>query len=276
MKSYKRTHAADAANIFIRNLLCEISEQLGGFSEDDWKRTRKFFDGKCAYTGKVVKGTNLVKDHLIGHNKRSGGLHLYGNIVPASKEANASKGGKSLEEFFQSDALCLQGMSAEERRERLEKIKAFQKESGYPEKCILLKLDLPDFLAKTYDEILEFAEAKMNEINDFIEKSSEGEKLVRKHAESKAHRIFKWADSPSQICHKIIAVYLQYDRLTAGDLVDKLISIGIATDAYGSVHSMMTDGGNSYGKVFMEEDGYLVFIPELRESIKKLKDKFHL
>lgn len=31
-KSKNRTNAADAANIFIRNLLCNISEELGGFS----------------------------------------------------------------------------------------------------------------------------------------------------------------------------------------------------------------------------------------------------
>lgn len=276
MKSYKRKHAADAANIFIRNLLCEISEQLGGFSEEDWKSTRKYFDGKCAYTGKILSGSNVVKDHLIGHNKMSGGLHLYGNIVPASKEANASKGGKSLEEFFRSDALCLQGMSAEERAERLEKIKTFQQESGYLEKSALLKLNLPEYLTKTYNEILDLAEARMNDITEFIEKSDEGKKLIRKYTQSKAYRIFKWADSPSLICHQIIAVYLQYDRLTAGDLVDKLQKAGIATDAYGSVHNMMTDGGHSYGKVFMEEDGYLVFIPEVRESIKGIKDKFQL
>lgn len=32
-KSKNRTNAADAANIFIRNLLCNISEELGGFSD---------------------------------------------------------------------------------------------------------------------------------------------------------------------------------------------------------------------------------------------------
>lgn len=276
MKSFKRTHAADAANIFIRNILCEISEQLGGFSEEDWKNTRKYFGGRCAYTGKTLKSTNLVKDHLIGHNKKSAGLHLYGNIVPASKEANASKGGKSLEEFFQSDALCLQDMSAEERKNRLEKIKAFQKESGYFEKCTLLKLDLPEFLVKAYNGILALAETKMSEITEYIETSETGKNLIDKHAQSKAHRIFKWADCPSQVSHKIIAIYLKNDHLTAGDLVDELKKAGVATDPYGSVHSMMTDKGNSYGKVFMEDDGYLVFIPELEESMKEIKDKFRL
>lgn len=36
--SMKRTFPADAANIFVRNLLCDMSEELGGFKEHDWKK----------------------------------------------------------------------------------------------------------------------------------------------------------------------------------------------------------------------------------------------
>ena len=42
--SFKRTNPADAANIFVRNLLCDLSEELGGFSEKEWKKTLKYFN----------------------------------------------------------------------------------------------------------------------------------------------------------------------------------------------------------------------------------------
>ena len=92
----------------------------------------------------------------------------------------------------------------------------------------------------------------------------------------KCERIFEWADKPYSIVYKIIAVYLQYERITCSGLIDKLKTLHIATDPYGSVHSLMTDKGNSYGRVFMEENGFLVFVPELRERIEAIKGKFRV
>lgn len=92
----------------------------------------------------------------------------------------------------------------------------------------------------------------------------------------KCERIFEWADKPYSIVYKIIAVYLQYERITCSGLIDKLKTLHIATDPYGSVHSLMTDKGNSYGRVFMEENGFLVFVPELRERIEAIRGKFRV
>lgn len=98
----------------------------------------------------------------------------------------------------------------------------------------------------------------------------------KKTTVKKCERIFEWADKPYSIVYKIIAVYLQYERITCSGLIDKLKTLHIATDPYGSVHSLMTDKGNSYGRVFMEENGFLVFVPELRERIEAIRGKFRV
>lgn len=98
----------------------------------------------------------------------------------------------------------------------------------------------------------------------------------KKPTVKKCERIFEWADKPYSIVYKIITVYLQYESITCSGLIDKLKTLHIATDPYGSVHSLMTDNGNSYGRVFMEENGFLVFVPELRERIEAIKGKFRV
>lgn len=98
----------------------------------------------------------------------------------------------------------------------------------------------------------------------------------KKPTVKKCERIFEWADKPYSIVYKIIAVYLQYERITCSGLIDKLKTLHIATDPYGSVHSLMTDKGNSYGRVFMEENGFLVFVPELRGRIEAIRGKFRV
>lgn len=98
----------------------------------------------------------------------------------------------------------------------------------------------------------------------------------KKTTVKKCERIFEWADKPYSIVYKIITVYLQYESITCSGLIDKLKTLHIATDPYGSVHSLMTDKGNSYGRVFMEENGFLVFVPELRERIEVIRGKFRV
>ena len=271
MKSYKRTYIADAANIFVRNLLCEISEMLGGFSERDWRATRRYFDCRCAYTGKPLAPAATVMDHAVAHNRAAGGLHLYGNVVPASREANASKGGKSLDEFFASDAACLRGMNAEEREMRKRKILEFQRVSGYLEKCRSLGFDLPEFLQTSYEEIRRLAEKRLETLDGKIGRTESGRKIAERYEASKSQRLFLWATKKSQVSHKIIAVFLQHERMTVGDLVDRVREAGISDNAYGAVHGMMTDKGHNYGRIFMEENGYLVFVPELQARLEEIK-----
>jgi HNH endonuclease len=48
------------------------------------------FDGRCAYCGAQVA---LVAEHLVPMNRKSVGLHAWGNIVPACKPCNDIKAG---------------------------------------------------------------------------------------------------------------------------------------------------------------------------------------
>ena len=94
---------------------------LGGLTETEWQTTVEWFDGRCAYTDDVFPEDQLDRDHAIPMNRTHCGLHLFGNVVPATREANRRKAGKHYREFI-------------EDRDRLERIEGFIRSSGYWER----------------------------------------------------------------------------------------------------------------------------------------------
>jgi hypothetical protein len=76
-----------------------------------------------------------------------------------------------------------------------------------------------------------------------------------------------WASSPRLKVHSIIAIACARGSLSRNQLVNEIEKYGIASDPYGSVASLMTNGGNAYGRVFVEENGRLYFHPRLKEEI---------
>ena len=60
-------------------------------TQEEWEYIKVYFENKCAYCGKDL---SLERDHVIALTK-GGGLE-YGNIVPACKSCNSSKGNKDL------------------------------------------------------------------------------------------------------------------------------------------------------------------------------------
>ena len=90
---------------------------LGGLKDDEWHKTLEWFDGR------VHRATlnEMERHHAIPMNRAHCGLHLYGNVVPATKEANRRKAGKHYREFI-------------EDRDRLQRIDRFLRESGYWER----------------------------------------------------------------------------------------------------------------------------------------------
>lgn len=150
----KRTQPGDAANIFVRCMLSDISDLLGGFSNQDLERTVQYFDYKCPYTGQDIsvefKTKKWALDHLIPHNRESCGLNLYGNILVTTKEINAKKAAKSFEDFIRVGT----NGSDKEKEKRIQKIRDFQKQSGYFQKV------------KNIDEIKELCKSEY----DFIQK----------------------------------------------------------------------------------------------------------
>ena len=120
-KQTKRTNPGDAANAFVRVILSNAGAMLGGLKEHEWRKTLEWFDGRCAYTGRSLADGETERDHAIPMNRTHCGLHLYGNVVPATQEANRRKAGTHYREFI-------------EDHDRLERIDAFLCASMYWER----------------------------------------------------------------------------------------------------------------------------------------------
>ena len=121
-KQTRKTNPGDAANAFVRVILSDAGAMLGGLTEDEWRKTLEWFDGRCAYTGETLDEGETEREHAIPMNRAHCGLHLYGNVVPATKEANRRKAGKHYRDFV-------------EDRGRLGRIDEFLRESGYWERA---------------------------------------------------------------------------------------------------------------------------------------------
>ncbi len=123
----------DAQNSAVRVFLNQFSKKLPIFLNNKYKqKTLEYFGNKCPYSGEVVSEDRFVKDHIIPINKEKCGLHVYGNVLFVTREANAKKHSRSLEEYLKDDP------------EKLAKIEAFRRRTGYIEfhkkyHCLLQK-----------------------------------------------------------------------------------------------------------------------------------------
>ena len=140
-----RNRAGDAANSFVRVLLTEASIVAGGFTDENWKQTLEWFDGRCAYTDQLLSEDDTVKDHAIPINRLHCGLDLYGNVVPTTKETNQRKGSRHYEAFLKGEP---------ERRKRLE---CFIECSGYRRKAEMFG-DLSGYCEAQYEMITKLCE----------------------------------------------------------------------------------------------------------------------
>ena len=120
-KQTRRWNPGDAANVFVRVILSDAGAKLGGLTEMEWDETSKWFGGRCAYTGDALVDGRMDRDHAIPMNRTHCGLHLYGNVLPATKEANRQKAAKHYRDFVEDP-------------DRLERIESFVRESGYWER----------------------------------------------------------------------------------------------------------------------------------------------
>lgn len=157
----KRTNPGDVANLFVRCMLSDISDMLGGFSNEELQKTVEYFDYKCPYTGQDIsveyQTHKWVLDHLIPHNRESCGLNLYGNIIVTTREINSKKAAKSFEDFIRFDT---QG-TEEEKEARIQKIRIFQKEAGYFNKIKDIN-EIKELCKQKYDFILDETKALKN------------------------------------------------------------------------------------------------------------------
>ena len=88
-----------------------------------------------------------MKDHLIPRNKDSGGLHAWGNVVPACPECNGKKHAREWKDFIIERA-------GEQAYERHAQMKAFLAQYRYNP-----KEDLREVATALYDEVGRVARA---------------------------------------------------------------------------------------------------------------------
>ena len=120
-KQTRRWNPGDAANAFVRVILSDAGAMLGGMTETEWGKTLEWFERRCAYTGEEIPEDQLDRDHAIPMNRTHCGLHLFGNVLPATRATNRRKAGKHYRDFIDDPA-------------RLERIEGFIRSSGYWER----------------------------------------------------------------------------------------------------------------------------------------------
>lgn len=116
---------ADLSNTALRIFLQEMGaaydeeRSLTPYSDSkNFRDVREFFDERCCYCGAVFSDAPAVQDHLIPMNKKSLGLHAWGNVVPACGPCNAKKQGREWHAY-------LADLSRPETAERYQRISQF-------------------------------------------------------------------------------------------------------------------------------------------------------
>jgi len=141
-KVVRRTNPDDVADLFVRNILSDISEILGECNENQLVETIRYFENKCPYTG-VPLDKEFALDLVIPQDRVFCGLNLYGNIVPVCIEVYNAKGSKNYKDFILNDHKVLANKTIKERKEILERIEIFRKKSNYDEISMQKKIIAP-------------------------------------------------------------------------------------------------------------------------------------
>ena len=140
-KRMRSNNPGDAANAFVRVLLSDAGELAGGLDAKQWDKTLEFFDYRCAYTGESVTKDSAVQEHAIPINRDRCGLHLYGNVVPATKLANTDKRNRDYRDYLKDKDV-----------DRLKKIEDFMEMTGYYTRAKPFQ-DLPAYCQTQYEVI---------------------------------------------------------------------------------------------------------------------------
>ena len=71
--------------------------------------------------------------------------------------------------------------------------------------------------------------------------------------------------------HKIIALVVQaHYGISRSDLVKQVAEFTQSKRPYGAVASLLTDGGNAYGRVLTDFDGLIRIHPQVDEQVHAL------
>ena len=72
-----------------------IMVNVSDLTEEEWNRTLRLFDGKCAYCG---SSENITRDHIVPVSK--GGGYTKTNIVPCCGSCNSKKHNRDMESWY--------------------------------------------------------------------------------------------------------------------------------------------------------------------------------
>lgn len=100
-------------------------------------------------------------------------------------------------------------------------------------------------------------------------------KNEQSHTQSGSHdhiesKIEGWACKPNLNVHKIIGIVKANEGIKRDALINELKSRMFSNNSYGAIASLMTNAGNSYGKVLEEKtDGDIYFTARARKIIEQ-------
>lgn len=84
-------------------------------------------------------------------------------------------------------------------------------------------------------------------------------------------KLKRWADKPKLKVHHVIAFVAARAPVSRDRLVEELGKFGVCKDPYGTVASLMTNKGNAYGLVLVENtEGQIDFHPDIKTAALKL------
>lgn len=146
-----QTAPGDVANTLVRYLLTQAGLAAGGLTakgpNNQWQATLAAFGHRCAYTGADLTKVPVEKEHAVAINRTSGGLHVYGNVIPSTKEANADKKGLRYDTFLRSKGegyTSIAHLTDEDREAAIVRIESFMQKAR------------PDGLLNPHPELLAF------------------------------------------------------------------------------------------------------------------------
>ena len=150
-----QTAPGDVANTLVRYLLTQAGLAAGGLTakgpNNQWQATLAAFGHKCAYTGADLTQELVEKEHAIAMNRASGGLHVYGNVIPSTKKANGEKSGLRYDTFMRSKGegfTSIAHLTDEQREAAIARIEVFMGQAR------------PNGLLDPHPELLAFYEAQ--------------------------------------------------------------------------------------------------------------------
>ena len=167
-KNCKPTAFGETKNSAVRNLLGKVSDELFERIDGDYLiHAASYFGFKCPYTDKDISrvlsfdNTDLSADHIIPINKDHLGLTVKGNIILVDKDANNIKRGENIDDFIMKNALYSKD-TLKDRKNRLKKIEAFQKEYCYDKKE--LDVVLKKFIDNYLEELEKFQKKAVDDL----------------------------------------------------------------------------------------------------------------